>query len=193
MFDKSKLKTDIALVIAPSPILMGKAKEVTEFTPKLKDYLDDMSYMLKSVDGLGLAGPQANLDMRMFIVDRGLIETIDDNEPKSEMIYIVNPVIKKLSDKKCSMNEGCLSLPDIYYDVERAEEVEIEYQNEKGEKQTLKANGLLGRCILHEIDHLEGVLFIDHLSNLKRKLSLTKMEKIKKRLLKNQENQGRIK
>lgn len=193
MFDKSKLKTDIALVIAPSPILMGKAKAVTEFTPKLKDYLDDMSYMLQSVDGLGLAGPQANLDMRMFIVDKGLIENIDDENPKSEMIYIVNPVIKKLSDKKCSMNEGCLSLPDIYYDVERAEEVEIEYQNEKGEKQTLKANGLLGRCILHEIDHLEGILFVDHLSNLKRKLSLTKMEKIKKKLLKSQENEGRIK
>ena len=126
-----------------------------------------------SGNGIGLAAPQVNIRKRIVVIDL-------KEENKSLPITFINPKITECSETKFINQEGCLSVPEYYADVERSKEVEVEWFDELGVKYKKKLSGLLSICIQHEIDHLDGILFIDHLSALKRKMALQKIKKSKK-------------
>ena len=123
--------------------------------------------------GIGLAAIQIGVPKRIIVMD------ISRDEDKKEPRYFVNPVIKNKNDITSKYEEGCLSVPDQFAEIERPNECEVEYLDYNGKKQLLKADGLLATCIQHEMDHLEGVLFIDYLSKLKKSMIIKKLSKIK--------------
>jgi len=156
------------IVIYPDKRLKLISKEVTEFDNELHQLLDDMYDTMVSKRGVGLASIQIGVPKRVLIIN--LPDENDDDAPpiKSETLEIINPVFIK-KEGSCKHQEGCLSIPGIYEDIERAEHVIIEYQNRYGEKQTIEDNDFLAIAIQHEIDHLEGKVFIEKLSFIKRK------------------------
>ena len=173
----------LTIVIEPDPILHQISKEVESFDENINNLLDKMAEIMEKFDGLGLAAPQVGILQRIIIIDAEIIANEEKKPlPKTRYLKIINPTVLEVSKKTCTIEEGCLSLPAIYYSIERPEEISIEYFDEQGKKHTLKANGLLARCIQHEIDHLNGKIFTDYTSSLKRKLALTKLKKIKSRM-----------
>ena len=151
----------IPIVKIPNPILRQIAKPVEEITDGVRQLLDDMTATMYDAPGIGLAAPQINVSQRLVVIDCG-----KDDLP--ELYKMVNPEIIALSEEHSVLEEGCLSIPDQTAEVKRPTEVSIKYLDETGTTQTLTADGLLAACIQHEIDHLNGVLFIDHISRLKR-------------------------
>lgn len=145
----------------PDPILRMKAESVSSFDAELETLVRDMWETMYDSKGIGLAGPQVGVSKRVVVVDLA--------EEGSEKIVLINPEIIQRSGKIRS-EEGCLSIPDFRETIPRAAEVKIKAQNLKGESFEIIANELLGRCFQHEIDHLDGVLFVDHLSRLKREM-----------------------
>ena len=129
--------------------------------------------LYSSGNGIGLAAPQVDIRRRIVVIDL-------KEDGKSYPMTFINPKIVKFSDEKFINQEGCLSVPEYYADVERAKEVEVEWFDDMGVKYKKKLRGLLSICIQHEIDHLDGILFIDHLSALKRKMAIQKIKKSKK-------------
>ncbi|MBR4316561.1 MAG: peptide deformylase [Alphaproteobacteria bacterium] len=175
-------KRKLTLVIEPDPILHQVSEEVKEITSDLNDILDEMASIMGQFDGIGLAAPQVGILKRMIIIDAETIAREDKIPlPKERYLKIINPEIIEVSRETCLKEEGCLSLPTIYYTVERPEKIRIKYFNEKGEELHLDADGLLARCIEHEIDHLNGKIFIDYVGPLKRKLAISKLKKMKPR------------
>ncbi|MBR1544493.1 MAG: peptide deformylase [Alphaproteobacteria bacterium] len=172
----------LTLVIEPDSILHQISEKVENITNDLDDTLNEMAHIMEQFDGIGLAGPQVGILKRIIIIDA---ETIAREEklplPKKRYLKIINPEIIEVSKETCLKEEGCLSLPTIYYTVERPEKITIKYFDEGGQELTLSADGLLARCIEHEIDHLNGKIFIDYVGPLKRKLALTKLKKMKPR------------
>ncbi len=166
----SKLK----VLEIPHPVLLEKAMVVSEVTPEIATLLADMLETMYATHGVGLAGNQVGVLKRVVVIDCG-----GDENP--DPIKMVNPEIIERSPDKVLHNEGCLSIPREYADVERDEWVVVRYLDEKGREQTRKATGLLSIAVQHELDHLDGVLFIDHLSPLKRKLLLKHLEKRRKK------------
>ncbi len=146
------------------PILRKKASEVEVFDENLNEILDEMVETMYLGDGVGLAAPQVGLYLRMFVMDVG-------EGPKK----VVNPRIVEVSDEKEIAEEGCLSLPEIFEDVERHVWIEVEYQNERGEKVRERLEGYEARVFQHEYDHLDGVLFIDRISPARRALLKPKL------------------
>ncbi len=163
----------LPIVIAPDRRLKFRCKPVDAVDDGVRAQLADMLATMYDAPGIGLAAPQVGDERRLIVIDVAR----DDDPP--EPMQIVNPKILWESDKKCIMNEGCLSIPDVYYDVKRPEQVRVKYLDETGTKQEVEADGLLARCLQHEIDHLDGVLFIDHISSLKRNMALSKAKKLK--------------
>ena len=151
----------IPIVKIPDPILRQIAQPVDEITDGVRQLLDDMAATMYDAPGIGLAAPQINVSQRLVVIDCG-----KDDVP--ELYKMVNPEIIALSEEQAVLEEGCLSIPDQTAEVTRPAEVSIRYLDETGTSQTLTADGLLAACIQHEIDHLNGVLFIDHISRLKR-------------------------
>ncbi len=151
----------IPIVKIPDPILRQIAQPVDEITDGVRQLLDDMAATMYDAPGIGLAAPQINVSQRLVVIDCG-----KDYAP--ELYKMVNPEIIALSEEQAILEEGCLSIPDQTAEVTRPAEVSIRYLDETGASQTLTADGLLAACIQHEIDHLNGVLFIDHISRLKR-------------------------
>jgi peptide deformylase len=151
----------IPIVKIPDPVLRQIAKPVDEITDGVRQLLDDMAATMYDAPGIGLAAPQINVSQRLVVIDCG-----KDDAP--ELYKMVNPEIIALSEEQAVLEEGCLSIPDQTAEVKRPAEVSIRYLDETGTTQTLTADGLLAACIQHEIDHLNGVLFIDHISRLKR-------------------------
>ena len=151
----------IPIVKIPNPILRQIAQPVDEITDGVRQLLDDMAATMYDAPGIGLAAPQINVSQRLVVIDCG-----KDHAP--ELYKMVNPEIIALSEEQAVLEEGCLSIPDQTAEVTRPAEVSIRYLDETGTSQTLTADGLLAACIQHEIDHLNGVLFIDHISRLKR-------------------------
>jgi peptide deformylase len=143
-------------------ILRRKAAAVTEFGADLKALVADMHEAMHRGHGIGLAGPQVDRQLRLFVVH------IEDDEPR----VFINPELLLTSPEQVDYEEGCLSLPGLYTQVRRAEAVKIQAFNERGRPFVLEASGLLARVILHENDHLEGVLFIDRLNAAKRERAL---------------------
>ena len=158
------------IIKVPDPILRQAAVPVAEITDGTRQLLNDMAATMYDAPGIGLAAPQINVSQRLVVIDCG-------KDDAAELYKMVNPEIIALSEKQAVLEEGCLSIPDQTAEVTRPAEVSIRYLDETGTSQTLTADGLLAACIQHEIDHLNGVLFFDHISRLKRDM-------IKRRVMK---------
>jgi peptide deformylase len=162
------------ILIAPDPRLKGIAQPVETVDSSIRRLMDDMLETMYAAPGIGLAAPQVGRAVRVIVVD------VAEEGAEPQPYRMANPEIVKASDALRVTNEGCLSLPDFYADVERADAIEVSYLDENGEPRTLAADGLLATCIAHEIEHLEGVLFVDHLSLVKRNIILRKLQKAKR-------------
>lgn len=158
----------------PDPKLRLKATEVTEFDQSLQTLVDDMFETMYTDDGIGLAANQINVQQRIIVTD------VSDD--RTQPYCLINPIIKYRQGTEIS-KEGCLSVPGIYEEVKRAERVQIEAYDRYGKPITVETDGLLAICIQHEIDHLEGKLFVDYLSALKRSFILKKLEKMRRQNL----------
>ena len=165
----------LELVKAPDPRLKLVSQPVGEVDRTLKRFMDDMFETMKDASGIGLAAIQVGVPKRVAVID------LDPTGPDSKPIYLVNPKIVAESEEKVLHNEGCLSVPDFWEDVNRAARLTVEYTDEKGRPQTLEADGLMAIALQHEIDHINGLLFIDHLSKLKRSIALRKSAKLKRK------------
>ncbi len=162
----------LPILTAPHPFLKKKAPPVMIFDAALAQTLRDMLDTMYDAKGIGLAAVQVGIAQRMLVMDVG--------EEDGGAHIIINPVITWLSEEMSSYNEGCLSVPTHYSDVVRPAEVKITYQDPTGAPHTLHARGLLSTCLQHEMDHLDGILFLDHLSSLKRTMILRKLVKKQK-------------
>ena len=162
------------IIIAPDPVLKAKAKPVENIDGGIVRLMDDMLETMYRAPGIGLAAPQIGILQRVIVVD------VADKDEKPQPFAMANPEILWKSDETSVHNEGCLSLPDHYADVTRPKQVRLRYIDRSGEVRELDADNLLATCIQHEIDHLNGVLFIDHISLLKRNMILRKLQKAKK-------------
>ncbi|HEB85064.1 MAG TPA: peptide deformylase [Bacteroidetes bacterium] len=158
------------------PLLRRHSKEVTEFDESLEALAVDMVETMLAADGIGLAAPQVGVS-RCFIVI-GIPVEEDDGDAR-KILVLVNPEILEVNEETVVMEEGCLSLPGITEEIERPTDVRVRYQNLKGETLEIEVGGLLARVIQHEKDHLDGVLFIDHLPPLKRTLLRGKLKKLR--------------
>ena len=165
----------LKILTIPDPRLKHKSSEVKFFDEELKQTVNNMYETLyDSGNGIGLAAPQVNIRKRIVVIDL-------KEENKSAPITFINPKITEFSEAKFINQEGCLSVPEFFADVERSKEVLVEWFDEHGKKINKKLSGLLSICIQHEIDHLDGILFIDYLSSLKRKMAVQKIKKLKKK------------
>jgi peptide deformylase len=162
------------IITAPDPRLKVKAKAVAQVDAEVRRLMDDMLETMYRAIGIGLAAPQVGVARRVLVVD-----VAREGEPPQPM-RIANPEILWRSDELLTMNEGCLSLPEHYADVERPAEIRLRYRDHENEVREIACSGLLATCIQHEIDHLDGLLFVDHISALKRGMILRKLAKTKK-------------
>lgn len=164
------------IVYAPDPILKTVCEPIETVDADVKKLANDMLQTMYEAKGIGLAAPQIAIKKRMLVLDVDQNEEGEDGKP---MVFI-NPEILHSSDEPNTYMEGCLSIPTHYAEVERPKIVRVKYLDIDGKSQELEADGLLATCLQHEIDHLDGVLFIDYLSSLKRKMIIKKMQKMKK-------------
>ena len=179
----------LPIVAYGHPVLRKVAHEIDENYPELAKFIEDMWETMYASNGVGLAAPQVNKDIRLFVMDSAQIFANMDERDREEENYpdapgikqiFINPnVVEEIGDD-WAYNEGCLSIPKIREDIYRAEEVTIEYQDENFHHHTKTFNGITARIILHEYDHIEGKLFIDKISPLKRKLLKRKLDDISK-------------
>jgi peptide deformylase len=161
------------IVKYPDPILAKVGEPVTEFTPELAKLVEEMFDSMYAAEGIGLAAPQIGISKQITVIDVSFKERPEDK------LVLINPEVLDREGKQVE-EEGCLSLPDIRAKIERAAWVKVRAQNERGEFFEIEGEELLARCMLHEIDHLHGVLFIDRVSRLKRDLILRKIKKLQK-------------
>lgn len=162
------------LVTAPDPRLKTVSEPVGNIDKKFRRFMDDMVETMYAANGIGLAAIQVGVAKRVAVID------LDPQGPNSKVLYIINPTIVQASEELTTYHEGCLSVPEIWDDVKRPARLTVEYQDENGAKQTVDADGLFATCLQHEIDHINGLLFIDHLSKLKRSIALRKSAKLKR-------------
>ncbi|MEQ8284500.1 peptide deformylase [Thalassospira sp.] len=162
------------ILIVPDPRLKKECEPVTDVNDEIRQLLDDMLETMYAAPGIGLAAPQIGVMKRVVVMD------VSDEEEKSKPLKMINPEIIWESEEMAVYQEGCLSIPDQYADVERPAEVGMRYLDENGKEHEIEADGLLATCIQHEIDHLDGVLFTDYLSALKRNMILKKVQKLQK-------------
>jgi len=164
------------IVIEPDPILRKKSETLEKVDDELRGLLDDMLETMYSAPGIGLAAVQVGILKRLIVID------ISKDKDKKNPLFLINPEIISKSKTSSIYEEGCLSLPGHYAEIERPAECHIKYIDYIGNKKEIKAKGLLSTCIQHEVDHLNGVLFIDYLSKLKKDMILKKLVKHKKDL-----------
>ena len=157
----------------PEPVLKQKAEPVTEFDENLKKLADDMAETMYAAPGIGLAAPQVGVSKRLTVID-----CAPKDEPPA-LIAMVNPEIVEQEGEVCE-EEGCLSVPGFYAKVNRSESVRVRFQDLEGNPKEIAADGLMAIACQHEIDHLDGVLFVDHLSPLKRSMFRKKWQKLQK-------------
>ena len=163
----------LPILVAPDPRLKLKAKPVAAVDARIRQLMSDMAETMYAAPGIGLAAPQVGVLERVIVVDIG-------KEGEPQLLKLANPELLWHSETLATFNEGCLSLPDHYADVERPAECRVRYLDEQGEIREIHAQGLLATCLQHEMDHLEGTLFVDHISALKRGIILRKLQKLKK-------------
>ena len=160
------------LVILPDPVLRLVSKPVERVDAPLLKLADDMFETMYDAPGIGLAAIQIGEPLRMLVMD-----VSKEDEAKAPQVFI-NPEVVEQSDDRSVYEEGCLSIPDYYAEVERPAAVRVKYLDQFGKQQEVMADGLLATCLQHEIDHLNGVLFIDHISKLKRDMVVRKFKKL---------------
>ena len=161
------------ILTEPNKVLRQVSKNVDKVGNEERELMNDMLDTMYDALGIGLAAIQIGVPKRIIVMD------ISRDEDKKEPRYFVNPIIKKKNEEKAKYEEGCLSVPDQFAEIERPNTCEVEYLDYYGKKQLLKADGLLATCIQHEMDHLEGILFIDYLSKLKKSMIIKKLSKNK--------------
>ena len=159
------------ILIEPNKLLRQVSQPVDEVNKEIQKLMDDMLETMYSANGIGLAAIQIGVPKNLVVID------LLTKEKKKDPMFFINPKILKKSSKMSKYEEGCLSIPNLFAEVKRPNECEIEYLDYEGNKKSLKATGLLATCIQHEIDHLKGILFIDYLSKLKRDIILKKLSK----------------
>ena len=164
------------IVIEPDPILRKKSEPLEEVNNDLRKLMDEMLETMYEAPGIGLAAVQVGILKRLIVID------VSKDKEKKDPLFIINPEITFKSNNKSTYEEGCLSLPGHFAEVERPAECHLNFVDYNGNKKNIKANGLLATCIQHEIDHLDGILFIDHISKLKRDMIIKKLKKSKKEL-----------
>ncbi|HEV2675797.1 MAG TPA: peptide deformylase [Aliidongia sp.] len=164
----------LPIVLAPDPVLKTRAKPVETVDDSIRHLMDDMLETMYAAPGIGLAANQVGVLKRVVVLD-----VAREGEPPKPM-GMANPEVVWASPEQSVYNEGCLSLPEHYADITRPAEVRVRYLDRDGAKQEIEADGLLATCIQHEIDHLDGILFVDHISALKRNMILKKLVKLKK-------------
>ena len=160
----------------PNKILRQKSTTVEKVDKNIKKLMDDMLLTMYAAPGIGLAAIQVGIPKRVIVIDLAR-----DGEEKKPM-YFVNPEIISISNQQASYEEGCLSVPGQFAEISRPNKCHIKYLNYNGKEKELKVEGLLATCIQHEIDHLEGILFIDYLSKLKKSMIVKKLSKQKKQI-----------
>jgi peptide deformylase len=161
------------ILTEPNKLLREVSKPVEKVGDEERKLMDDMLETMYAAPGIGLAAIQIGVPKRIIVMD------ISRDSKKKEPRYFANPVIKSKNLEKTSYEEGCLSVPNQFAEVDRPKTCEVEYLDYNGKKKLLKADGLLATCIQHEMDHLEGILFIDYLSKLKKSMIIKKLSKAK--------------
>lgn len=164
----------LPIIWAPDPVLKTKCKPVDAVDDAVRRLVDDMLATMYAAPGVGLAAPQVGVERRVIVVD------VAGKDEKPQPIALINPEIVWQSDDTQVYEEGCLSLPEMYADVERPARVRVRYLDRDGAAQEIDGDGLLAVCLQHEIDHIDGVLFVDRISALKRNMIMKKMVKAKK-------------
>ena len=159
------------ILVEPNKLLRQISSPVQNVGNEERKIMDDMLDTMYEANGIGLAAIQIGVPKRIIVMD------ISRDENKKEPMYFVNPIIKNKNPEKSTYEEGCLSVPDQFAEIDRPSKCDVEYLDYNGEEQLLKAEGLLATCIQHEMDHLEGILFIDYLSKLKKSMILKKLSK----------------
>jgi peptide deformylase len=162
------------ILTAPDPRLKVVSEPVARVDGEIRALIEDMIATMYDADGIGLAAIQVGQPKRILVLD------IDQRDGKKNPQAFINPKITWASDEMAVAEEGCLSIPEIWDEVERPARIKAEYLDRDGKKQELEADGLLAVCLQHEMDHLEGILFVDHLSKLKRTMAMKKLQKAKK-------------
>ena len=164
----------LSLVYAPAKILEEKAAEVKNIDNEVKKLVNNMFDTMYKNNGVGLAAPQVNESLQILVID------CSNKDNEFEPRVLINPIIKKQSKIYKEYEEGCLSFPEHFAEIDRPDKLKIEYIDENNKKKILSTDGFNSRIIQHELDHLNGILFVDHLSRLKRDVIIRKMKKFKK-------------
>ncbi len=159
------------ILTEPNKLLRQISQLVEKVGESEKELMNDMLETMYAANGIGLAAIQIGVPKRIIVMD------LSKEENKKSPMYFVNPLIIKKNDEKITYEEGCLSVPNQFAEIDRPSKCEVEYLDFNGNKQNLQAEGLLATCIQHEIDHLEGILFIDYLSKLKKEMIIKKLSK----------------
>jgi len=162
------------ILTEPNEILRKKSEPVDQVNEDIKKIMDDMLETMYAAPGIGLAAIQIGIPKRVIVID------ISSKEEPKKPIFFINPEITNKSDNNSTYEEGCLSVPGQFAEIDRPEKCYIKYLDYNGEQQEIKAEGMLATCIQHEMDHLEGILFIDYLSKLKKSMIIKKLSKQKK-------------
>jgi peptide deformylase len=162
------------VLIAPDPRLKTVSTDVEMVDDDIRKLVADMLESMYEADGIGLAAIQIGFPKRIIVMD------LDQKDGKNNPRAFINPKILWASEETATFEEGCLSVPEIWDEIERPARIRAEYLDRDGNRQELEADGLLATCLQHEMDHLEGILFIDHLSKLKRSMALRKLQKAKR-------------
>jgi peptide deformylase len=166
----------LTILEAPNPLLKLRAAPVTAGDAGLRKLADDMLETMYKAPGIGLAAPQVGVSKRLCVVD--IADRKNGEEPQP--LVLLNPAVVWTSTDEAVIEEGCLSLPGQFAEVSRPTAVRVRYQDLAGEEREIEGDGLLARCLQHEIDHLDGILFVDHLSPLKRGIILRKLAKARR-------------
>jgi len=164
------------ILTEPDPFLRQKSINVDEVNDEIRLLMNDMVETMYDAPGIGLAAIQVGIPKRVIVID------LSKKDEKKNPLYFVNPVILKKSEKDASYEEGCLSVPNQFAEISRPDKCKVKYLDYEGNEKVLEAEGLLATCIQHEMDHLEGILFIDYLSKLKKSMIIKKLSKQKKTL-----------
>ena len=173
----------LPIIETPDPLLRRISKPVEAVDDDLRTLIADMFDTMYAAPGIGLAAIQVGVPKRVLVIDLQEPEE-EGGDPVRDPMVFINPEILEASDTFQVYSEGCLSVPDQYAEVERPDRIRARWLDEKGETHDEELDGLLGICLQHEMDHLEGILFIDHLSRLKRDMVLKKLAKSRKELAK---------
>ena len=164
------------IIIEPDPLLRKKSEELEKVDGSVRNLMDDMLETMYAAPGIGLAAVQVGILKRLVVID------ISKGDEKKNPIFLINPVVTHKSKNTSTFEEGCLSLPGHFAEIERPAECHVDYIDYNGKKKKLEAKGILATCIQHEIDHLNGILFIDYLSKLKKDMIVKKLIKHKKEI-----------